>query len=231
MLVGGFEAGAVATEGLMAHGRGEAFDYMLGEESTMTAQKAAHAAAAALLLSERPTISVNGNAAALCAQDMVRLAEVTGGALEVNLFYDDVRRRRVIAGMLQRHGASSVLGVNEERVHLPGLDSPRCLVSKHGILAADTVLVPLEDGDRAEALVAAGKKVIAIDLNPSSRTAVAAHITIVDNIARALPRLAQYCIQISSYDIGALRTIRDSYCNVDGLAESAARMARNFGGG
>ena len=53
MLAGGFEAGAVASEGLMAHGRGEAFDYMLGEESTITAQRAAHAAAAALLLSKK----------------------------------------------------------------------------------------------------------------------------------------------------------------------------------
>ena len=33
-------------------------------------------------------------------------------------------------------------------------------------MKADTVLVPLEDGDRTEALVKMGKTVVAIDLNP-----------------------------------------------------------------
>lgn len=49
------------------------------------------------------------------------------------------------------------------------------------------VLVPLEDGDRTEALRRMGKTVIAIDLNPLSRTSRAANITIVDNVIRAVP--------------------------------------------
>lgn len=110
MLVSGFEAGAVAAEGLMAHGRGEAFDYMLGEESTIQSKRAARAAAATLLLSANPVISVNGNLAALCCMDAVRLAEAAGARLEINLFYDGAERRRVIAGMLRRCGASDVLG-------------------------------------------------------------------------------------------------------------------------
>ena len=231
MLAGGFEAGAVAAEGLMAHGRGEAFDYMLGEESTITAQRAAHAAAAALLLSKKPVISVNGNLAALCAADAVRLAEAAGCGLEVNLFYDDMRRRRVIAGMLRRCGAAEVLGTEDDRATLPGTDSPRRLVSARGILAADTVLVPMEDGDRAGALAAAGKRVIAIDLNPASRTARAAHITIVDNIVRSMPRLAQYCSQMTQYDEGSLRAVLEAFDNDSNLAESSRIMARNFGGG
>ena len=32
-LVHGFDDGLVAKEGLMAHGRGEAFDYLLGEKT------------------------------------------------------------------------------------------------------------------------------------------------------------------------------------------------------
>ena len=92
MLAAGFTAGAVAVEGLLAHGRGEAFDYMLGERTIEAAGKASKAAAAALLLSERPVISVNGNLAALCAADTARLAEVADCKLEVNLFYDDIRR-------------------------------------------------------------------------------------------------------------------------------------------
>lgn len=231
MLAAGFTAGAVAVEGLLAHGRGEAFDYMLGERTIGAAGKASKAAAAALLLSERPVISVNGNLAALCAADTARLADVADCKLEVNLFYDDVRRRRVIAGMLQRSGASEVLGVAEDLAELPGIESPRRLVSPTGILAADTVLVPLEDGDRAGALVAADKGVITIDLNPASRTARTAHVTIVDNVVRAVPRLVEDCLRMALYDEDALRQVMRSFNNADNLAECARHMARNFGGG
>ena len=230
MLAGGFESGAVAAEGLMAHGRGEAFDYLLGEESTPMSREAARAAAASLLLASRPVISVNGNLAAICTDDVVRLAAAAGCMLEVNLFYDDVRRRRVIAGMLERSGAPAVLGI-DDRVPLPGLDSPRRMVSARGMMAADTVLVSLEDGDRTQALVAAGKKVIAIDLNPASRTARAAHITVVDNVVRTLPMMVRYCGAMKHYMREALREVAESFDNGKNLDESAARMARNYGGG
>ena len=71
------------------------------------------------------------------------------------------------------------------------------------IEAADAVLVPLEDGDRCEALVDLGKQVLVIDLNPLSRTARMAHVTIVDEVSRAMTGL---CIalsekaQVSSWD-------------------------------
>ena len=45
-------------------------------------------------------------------------------------------------------------------------------------------MVPLEDGDRCEALVKMGKTVIVVDLNPMSRSARMASITIVDEISR-----------------------------------------------
>lgn len=54
------------------------------------------------------------------------------------------------------------------------------------------VLVPLEDGDRTEALRRMGKTVIAIDLNPLSRTSRAASITIVDNVVRAIPNMIKF---------------------------------------
>ena len=69
------------------------------------------------------------------------------------------------------------------------LESNRKYANLNGILKSDVVFVPLEDGDRAEALTRNGKKVVAIDLNPLSRTARLATITIVDNITRALPLL------------------------------------------
>ena len=229
MLVGGFEAGAVAAEGLLAHGRGEAFDYMLGEESTTQSKRAARAAAAALLLSPNPVISVNGNLAALCCTDVVRLAAAAGARLEINLFYDSAKRRRVIAGMLHRCGAPDVLGAKRGDSVLHGIDSARRMVDKEGILATDTVLVPLEDGDRAEALAAAGKRVIAIDLNPASRTARVAHITVVDNVVRAMPMLVKYCSRMAGYDGAALRGEVESFQNDVNLAACAKHMSRNFG--
>ena len=53
------------------------------------------------------------------------------------------------------------------------------------------ILVPLEDGDRCEALIAMGKTVCVIDLNPLSRTAKMATITIVDELTRCAPLLLE----------------------------------------
>jgi 4-phosphopantoate--beta-alanine ligase len=67
---------------------------------------------------------------------------------------------------------------------IPGLEGPRADCCTDGILDSDVVLVPLEDGDRCEALVAMGKQVIVVDLNPMSRTAKTATVTIVDELMR-----------------------------------------------
>src|SRR2546426_3742263 len=48
--------------------------------------------------------------------------------------------------------------------------SKRALAQRAGIYGADAVLVPLEDGDRTEALVRMKKVVVTVDLNPLSRT-------------------------------------------------------------
>ncbi len=232
MMVAGFEAGAVAQEGLMAHGRGEAFDYMMGEETTPAAEAAAEAAAAALLLAERPVLSVNGNVAALCPGDVVGLAAVSGAKIEVNLFYDgDGARRRVVADILRGSGAANVLGTEEDLAILSGLDSARRRVSAEGILAADVVMVPLEDGDRAEALRKAGKGVIAVDLNPLSRTARAADITIVDNVMRALPLVARYCGEMKGRDRGSLMAVAGGFDNGANLRKCISYMVRWLEGG
>jgi 4-phosphopantoate--beta-alanine ligase len=67
----------------------------------------------------------------------------------------------------------------------------RGLCHAEGIAAADVVLVCLEDGDRAEALVSMNKTVIAIDLNPLSRTARTVHLPIIDEVTRAIPRITE----------------------------------------
>jgi len=191
-LVDGFKRGLVAAEGLIAHGRGEAYDYLIGERTTMHARRAVKAAAAMLLLSKHPVISVNGNVAALCPKEIVELADATDAAIEVNLFYRTAERELAIKVELEKHGARNVLGVGERAsARIPELQSERRRVDPEGIFKADTVFVPLEDGDRTEALTKMGKTVITVDLNPISRTAKAAQITIVDNIVRVMPALVE----------------------------------------
>jgi len=189
-LVEAFEDGAVARAGLIAHGRGEAFDYLLGEQTIQPARKAIRAAAALLLIAKRPVVSVNGNSAALTAEEIVSLSELVKAEIEVNIFYRTAEREEIIESLLVRAGAKKVLGVGEgNSACIPELGSERRRVSTNGILVADVVLVPLEDGDRTEALLKMGKKVIAIDLNPISRTSQKASITVVDNLVRAMPEL------------------------------------------
>jgi 4-phosphopantoate--beta-alanine ligase len=219
MLVDGYRRGLVAAEGLIAHGRGEAYDYLIGERTTKTAQRAIKAAAAILLLSKRPVISVNGNTAALCARETVELAKATGSEIEVNLFYRTEERERAIKAELERYGADNVLGVGPRAsATIPELQSDRRHVDPDGIYRADTVFVPLEDGDRAEALVKMGKAVITVDLNPLSRTAKAAHITIVDNIIRAMPAAVKAAREIKGSR--SLEKIVHGFDNKKNLRES-----------
>lgn len=186
------KAGVLAESGMIAHGRGEAFDYLLGEKTIPPAKRAIEVAAAQILLAQNPVISVNGNTAALSAREVVELSNKSGAKVEINLFYRTPERVDKIRRMLHNSGARKVLGTNDEdHLHLKGLEGPRSFVSAEGIYSADVVLVPLEDGDRAQALIANNKVVITIDLNPLSRTARSSSITIVDNLVRALPLLIQ----------------------------------------
>ena len=72
-IIEGMKDLVVAEAGLIAHGRGECFDYILGEKTNKIAEKAIKAAVALLLTSEKPIISVNGNTAALIPQELVDL--------------------------------------------------------------------------------------------------------------------------------------------------------------
>jgi 4-phosphopantoate--beta-alanine ligase len=191
----GIDAGITSRQGLLAHGRGEAFDYLLGEQTIESADRAERAAAAHLLSADHPVVSVNGNAAALVPEALVGLADATGAALEVNLFNRTDERVRAIADHLRAHGADDVLGLTGDG-EIPGLDHPRATVDADGIGAADVVLVPLEDGDRAEALSAMGKSLIVIDLNPLSRSAIAADVPIVDNVIRAIPNVTAHTREV-----------------------------------
>jgi 4-phosphopantoate--beta-alanine ligase len=166
----GVEKGITSKQGLIAQGRGEAYDYLLGEQTIPSADGAARAAAASLLLADHPVISVNGNVAALVPGETVALAAATGADVEVNLFNRTEERMEAIADHLRDHGATDVKGLTADG-RIPGLDHERAKVDADGIGAADVVVVPLEDGDRAEALAEMGKTEIVVDLNPLSRSA------------------------------------------------------------
>lgn len=227
-LIEQYHNGVVATAGLIAHGRGEAFDYLLGEKTTGPALDAMKAAASALLNAKKAVISVNGNTAALVPEETVKLAEIAEARLEINLFYRSHERELAIERLLKRAGAHEILGVGEHAsARIPELGSERRRVDPKGILVADVILVPLEDGDRTEALVKMGKKVIAIDLNPLSRTAQKATITIVDNVVRAMPKLAE-TIKELKHDKKKRRQILQDFDNKKNLTESLRLVEDNL---
>jgi 4-phosphopantoate--beta-alanine ligase len=221
MLVDGLKAGLVVEEGLIAHGRGETFDYLMGEKTTPSAIMAINTAAALLLTSSHPIISVNGNFAALCGKEIINLSRACGALVEVNLFYHSVRRERAIKNHLEKLGATNVLGVGRDRsAKIPNLNGERKRVDPRGIAVADTVFVPLEDGDRTEALIRMGKKVIAVDLNPLSRTAVHATICIVDNVIRVIPILIQMILELKGKNRHSLTSMIKRFDNLRNLNES-----------
>jgi 4-phosphopantoate--beta-alanine ligase len=218
---------------LIAHGRGEAFDYLLGERTSRLARTAIKAASSALMQSRYPVISVNGNLVALCAQAIVNLSQLIGAKIEVNLFYRTIKREELIRKELKRYGATEVLGTSLRKGSIiPELQSERRRVNTTGIMKADTVLVPLEDGDRTEALVKMGKKVIAIDLNPMSRTARSANITIVDNAIRTVPKMITVVKKLKGlrqeYREKVMREAIKQFDNHNNLLESESLMRGNI---
>ena len=223
----GVKKGLTSTQGLIAQGRGEAFDYLLGEKTTPPAMEATRAAAAMLILAIRPAMSVNGNVAALVPGPMVELARELDVPLEVNLFHRTEERVKKIADLLRSCGADQVLGENPDK-SVPGLDHARAKATSGGIYDADVVLIPLEDGDRAEALVKMGKKVIAIDLNPLSRTSKRSTVTIVDNIIRAIPNMISASIELSKLPEAKLQAMLDGYDNQRVLRGSIEEIRRHL---
>jgi 4-phosphopantoate---beta-alanine ligase len=215
--------GIVSFEGLTAHGRGEAFDYLIGERTTDSALLAERIAAAILLSAEHPVISVNGNTAALAPHQIAALQKSSGAMVEVNLFHRTEERVRLIEDLLRETG-SEVFSGEAERL-LP-LSHDRAWCRREGMYSADVVLVPLEDGDRCEALVRMGKKVIAIDLNPLSRTARSATLTIVDELTRALPGITAACKELSVHECRQLAgSVDNHYLLSEAIREITQRLS------
>ncbi len=226
-LMQGFQAGLVVEAGLIAHGRGEALDYLLGEVSLEFAREAERVGVAALLTAEHPVISVNGNTAALVAPEIVQLARHINAKLEINLFHRTVEREERIRDLLIANGAEpeNILGVGEAaETELLGIASARRMVAREGIAQADCLLVPLEDGDRTEVLRRLNKTVIAIDLNPLSRTAQKASITIVDNVIRAIPKMIEFGEEVATWEPAQQRRVVETYDNQKILKAAIAAL-------
>ncbi|MDD4249876.1 MAG: 4-phosphopantoate--beta-alanine ligase, partial [Methanosarcina sp.] len=222
----GVKMGITSIQGLIAQGRGESFDYLIGERSTESALYAERAAVAALLLAENPVISVNGNVAVLAPEKVVALADITGAQIEVNLFHRTETRVHLIIEHLKANGASEVLGKNPDASL--ELSHDRRLVDSKGIYTADVVLVPLEDGDRCEKLVEMGKTVITIDLNPLSRTSRTATISIVDNLTRALENMAKLAQEMKKERKEELVELITTYENKKALSEAISEIQEHL---
>ncbi len=220
-IIEGMKNLVVAEAGLIAHGRGECFDYILGEKTNEFAIKAIETAVAMLLLAKHPIISINGNVAALVPEQLVELSDLVNAPLEINLFYRKEGRIDAIKKALSSVGAKSILGIDEDKmVEIEELSSNRRKVDPNGIKIADVVFVPLEDGDRTEALKKNNKKIIAVDLNPISRTSLWADITIVDNIVRALPEMVSIGKKLKKLDQNQLNKIIENFNNKKNIQAS-----------
>ncbi|AFZ70112.1 hypothetical protein Calag_0335 [Caldisphaera lagunensis DSM 15908] len=227
-LVDFFNKGIVVAHGLVAQGRGEAFDYILGEKSHDFALDAEKVTVAYLLLSQSPIISVNGNYAALAGEEIVELSNSLNVPIEVNLFHRSEERIKKIENYLKDIGAKNIMGSECNKVKLPNLEGPRGIVCENGIYKSDFVLLAIEDGDRTQALRNLGKTVSAIDLNPFSRTAQAASITIVDEAIRATKNMIEFSKELSQLSRCELLKITSMYDNKSILSKAFNQMFVNL---
>jgi len=93
-IVAGVKKGITSQQGLIAQGRGEAFDYLIGEQTQAFAKEAIRAAAALLLLANYPVLSTNGNSSALSPKEFIALSSLRDCPIEINLFHRTVKREK-----------------------------------------------------------------------------------------------------------------------------------------
>ena len=213
--------GLLADSAMIAHGRGEAFDYLLGEKTTIPAKRAMYVTVALMILSKNPVISVNGNTTALAIDEIIEFTKAVDAKIEINLFYRTDKRVDKLTQLYKDHGYPEILGSNDDDImYINEIKNPRASASKTGIYSADTILVPLEDGDRAEILSKSGKNIITIDLNPLSRTSKMSDVSIVDNVVRAIPFMTKIADDLKLQDKELLKGMIKDFDNKTNLEES-----------
>ena len=223
------ERGIVTPTGMISHGRGEAFDYLMGEKTLSSSLKAERAAAAYLLTAKNPVVCVNGNAAALDPKGLIEVARRANAKIEVNIFHRTEERMERLISYMEENGATNVLGRNPD-AKIPGITSDRALCTKEGIFDSDVILVPIEDGDRAQALAAMNKIVIAIDLNPLSRTSKAASVSISDEMSRALDNIKEALKMTKEEALKIISSFDNSVNRRELVDEMCAYLQSNFNG-
>lgn len=228
-IVKAHENGILADSGMIAHGRGETFDYLIGEKTTENAQNTIDVTACYFLTSKYPVLSVNGNTTALVAEEIAELSKILDIPVEINLYYRTPERIENIKKVYESLGVKEILGTDDDDfIDTPDLNGPRSPVSIKGISKADLIFIPLEDGDRAEKLSKLDKTIISVDLNPLSRTAQTSTVTIVDNIVRAVPELINSIKKYENYDKDDLLKKIDSFSNKTNLNNSVNDIIQRF---
>lgn len=228
-IVEAHKKGILADSGMIAHGRGECYDYLIGEKTTYNSDNTIKVAACFFLTSNHPVLSVNGNTTALVAEDIAELSKLLDIPIEINLYYRTDERVKNIEEVYRSLGVENILGTNDDEfIDTPDLNGPRSPVSIDGISKSDLIFIPLEDGDRAEALSKLDKNIISVDLNPLSRTAVTSTLTIVDNIVRAVPLLIKYIRQLKDCPEEELLSMIDSFSNKENLDNAIADIIKRF---
>ena len=218
--------GMLAGSALIAHGRGEAYDYLLGEQTIPSAMLATKFALQQLKDSEKSVISLNGNTTAIAGVELMKLASLINCPVEVNIFYRTPERMKILLEHLESINRNlglkvKILGADPDSL-IPGLEGPRANCCSEGIFSSEVILVPLEDGDRCEALVAMGKTVIVVDLNPLSRSSKMASITIVDEISRVAKNM------LSMIENKELLTEKIDFDNSDSVKNSVEFITKSL---
>ncbi len=225
-IIEGMHQKIVAEAGLIAHGRGEAFDYILGESTPSFALRQEKLAVITLLLANHPIISINGNVAVLCPQEIVQLSQIVDAPLEINLFYRTHERELAIESVLKRAGAQEIFGIDPKKQEsIPEISHQRRIVDSRGIALSDCVFVPLEDGDRTMALKNLGKQVVTVDLNPLSRTSLAATVSITNNIIRAVIEMVAFAEKFENLSRKELEIMKKQLNNKKLLQEALKFMS------
>jgi len=168
-MVEGSSKGLLADSAMIAHGRGEAFDYLLGERTTESARGAIRESAARLKDANSPVISVNGNTVLLAGKKALRLAALLGCPIEVNLYYRTPER---IAGLLTL--------LEEQKMVVLGESGPEGFEGKWADSVRAVSLLGSSPDFRIEGLEGPRSH-----CNPLSRSAKMATVTIVDEVSRA----------------------------------------------
>jgi 4-phosphopantoate--beta-alanine ligase len=169
---------------------------------------------------------VNGNTAAILPKDLVLLSKELNVPLEVNLFYRTEERVGRIVEHLKKNGALVVLG--ERKIRLKEIEHARGIVDERGIYGADTVLLALEDGDRTKKLKDMGKTTIAIELNPFSRTARDASITIIGNVVSVIPEMVRCARVMKRTKKKELERLVEEFKNEETLLNQMRTIAKNM---